>query len=358
MKQGQYAPVPVEEQVVQIFAGTGLPDAGVSGMVDDIPVGDVQRFIDELIEYMRSRHANILDTLREIGDLPTSSPASSREGDRGVQEHLPERRRSRTSSMAGQLRELRKRIKSVQSTQKITKSFELIAASRIVRAERRVQRGAAVRRAAAAGDPRPRGDGGTGRPPDPADATTTVRRRYIVVTADRGLAGAYNANVLRLFERTRARHAERRHLRDRAEGARRVPVPQDRDGGRVVGFLRRARPTRTRSEIGERIVADFSEGKIGSVRIVFTEFESIMTQTATVDEILPLHAEEIEGGKELVGDVRVRAEPGRHPRRAAADVRRGAASSRRCSRRRRASTPRAGARCRRRRRTPTRSSRT
>ena len=40
--------------------------------------------------------------------------------------------------MAGQLREIRKRIKSVQSTQKITKSFELIAASRIVRAERRV----------------------------------------------------------------------------------------------------------------------------------------------------------------------------------------------------------------------------
>jgi F-type H+/Na+-transporting ATPase subunit alpha len=70
MKQGQYSPVPVEEQIVQIFAGTGLPDAGVPGMLDDIPVGDVQRFLVELMEYMRSRHANILETLRSSGELP------------------------------------------------------------------------------------------------------------------------------------------------------------------------------------------------------------------------------------------------------------------------------------------------
>jgi F-type H+-transporting ATPase subunit alpha len=69
MKQDQYAPVPVEEQVVQIFAGTGLPDAGVSGFLDDIPVGDVQRFIVELMEQMRSRHQAVLDSLRETGDL-------------------------------------------------------------------------------------------------------------------------------------------------------------------------------------------------------------------------------------------------------------------------------------------------
>jgi F-type H+-transporting ATPase subunit alpha len=70
MKQGQYAPVPVEEEIVQIFAGTGLPDAGVTGMIDDIPIGDVQRFIDELMEHVRSRHASILDSIRSTGDLP------------------------------------------------------------------------------------------------------------------------------------------------------------------------------------------------------------------------------------------------------------------------------------------------
>jgi F-type H+-transporting ATPase subunit alpha len=70
MKQPQYSPVPVEEQIVQIFAGTGLPDAGIPGSLDDIPVEDVQRFVDGLMEHMRSRHAAILDNLRETGDLP------------------------------------------------------------------------------------------------------------------------------------------------------------------------------------------------------------------------------------------------------------------------------------------------
>ncbi len=70
MKQGQYAPVAVEEQIVQIFAGTGLPSAGVPGCIDDVPTADVQRFLVGLTEFMRSRHANILDTLRDSGDLP------------------------------------------------------------------------------------------------------------------------------------------------------------------------------------------------------------------------------------------------------------------------------------------------
>jgi F-type H+/Na+-transporting ATPase subunit alpha len=69
MKQDQYAPVPVEEQIVQIFAGTGLPDAGVRGFLDDIPVGDVQRFLVGLMDQMRARHQVLLDTLRETSDL-------------------------------------------------------------------------------------------------------------------------------------------------------------------------------------------------------------------------------------------------------------------------------------------------
>jgi F-type H+/Na+-transporting ATPase subunit alpha len=70
MKQGQFAPLAVEEQVLQIFAGTGLPDANIPGMVDDVAVEDVQRFITDLTEYVKSRHANVLDTLRDSGELP------------------------------------------------------------------------------------------------------------------------------------------------------------------------------------------------------------------------------------------------------------------------------------------------
>ena len=55
--------MPVEEQVVSIYAGT-------DGYLDDIPVEDVQRFEPELLECIRTRHRDILDAIRETGALP------------------------------------------------------------------------------------------------------------------------------------------------------------------------------------------------------------------------------------------------------------------------------------------------
>jgi F-type H+/Na+-transporting ATPase subunit alpha len=67
LKQPLNAPVPVEEQVVVIYAGT-------KGMIDDIPVSDVRRFEQELIETMRARHAAILTDIRESGALKDDGP--------------------------------------------------------------------------------------------------------------------------------------------------------------------------------------------------------------------------------------------------------------------------------------------
>jgi F-type H+/Na+-transporting ATPase subunit alpha len=63
LKQPLNSPLPVEEQVVSIFAGTG-------GYLDDVPVGDVRRFENELLEFMRSRKREVLDHVRSTGDLP------------------------------------------------------------------------------------------------------------------------------------------------------------------------------------------------------------------------------------------------------------------------------------------------
>src|SRR6187401_1800658 len=60
LKQGLNSPVPVEEQVAAIFAGT-------RGYLDDVPVGDVRRFESELIEYMRTTHAGLLSELKTSG---------------------------------------------------------------------------------------------------------------------------------------------------------------------------------------------------------------------------------------------------------------------------------------------------
>ena len=63
LKQGLHAPMSVEDQVVSIFAGT-------TGYLDDIPSSDVGRFETELLDYMRTRKADIMTTIREKGSLP------------------------------------------------------------------------------------------------------------------------------------------------------------------------------------------------------------------------------------------------------------------------------------------------
>ena len=58
LKQPQYSPLPVEEQVVSIYAG-------VNGYLDDIPTGDVTRFEQGFISEMKSSHADVLNTIRD-----------------------------------------------------------------------------------------------------------------------------------------------------------------------------------------------------------------------------------------------------------------------------------------------------
>src|ERR687895_2711839 len=107
--------------------------------------------------------------------------------------------------MGAQLRTIRRRIRSVQSTMKITRAMELIAASRILKAQQRVQaaRPYAERLTEAMADVA-RQTGALDHPlledrPDPK------RAGVLLLTSDRGLAGAYNANVIRRAERLMGR---------------------------------------------------------------------------------------------------------------------------------------------------------
>jgi F-type H+-transporting ATPase subunit alpha len=63
LKQGQFAPAPVEEQVLSIWAVT-------NGHMDDVPVDEVSRFEEELVDFVRTRHGDLLRGIRESGALP------------------------------------------------------------------------------------------------------------------------------------------------------------------------------------------------------------------------------------------------------------------------------------------------
>lgn len=68
LKQGLNSPMPVEHQVIVIFAGT-------KGYLDEIPVSDVKRFEADLLDYFRGRHPEVLDEIRDTGDLPDAVDA-------------------------------------------------------------------------------------------------------------------------------------------------------------------------------------------------------------------------------------------------------------------------------------------
>ena len=154
----------------------------------------------------------------------------------------------------GQERILRRRIRSVQSTKKITRAMELIAASRIVHAQARVA--AAV----------PYSDQITEVVHDLADAGGAIESPYlvprpevrrighIVLTADRGLCGAYNSSVLRAAEGEIEEHRELGArlvgVRGRTQGRELLPLPAVSGGGVVHGLQRtadvRGRPSHRR----------------------------------------------------------------------------------------------------------------
>src|SRR5271170_67104 len=69
LKQPQYSPMPVERQVVSVWAGT-------SGSLDDVPIGDVDRFEDQFLDYLQRSHAGIYDAIRETGDLSEDTTAA------------------------------------------------------------------------------------------------------------------------------------------------------------------------------------------------------------------------------------------------------------------------------------------
>jgi F-type H+-transporting ATPase subunit alpha len=72
LKQSQYSPYPVEDEVVSIWAGT-------NGQLDDVPVEDVRRFESEFLDYLRRDQAGILTTIRETRDLTDDTVTALKE---------------------------------------------------------------------------------------------------------------------------------------------------------------------------------------------------------------------------------------------------------------------------------------
>jgi len=206
--------------------------------------------------------------------------------------------------MGAQLRVYRQKIKSAQTTKKITRAMELIAASRIQKAQVRVRASVpyarAVTRAVSAVATYSNVDHVL-----TTEAPAPKRAAIVLFTSDRGLAGAFNSQVIREAGELRARLEE--------QGKEVVHYLVGRKAVQYFAFRRRASlrdwigGTDTpefalAQEIGREVVAKFvqptEEGGVDEIHIVYNRFVSMLTQFPEIVRILPL---EIVEGTEAPG---------------------------------------------------------
>ncbi|GAA1891732.1 F0F1 ATP synthase subunit gamma [Streptantibioticus ferralitis] len=199
--------------------------------------------------------------------------------------------------MGAQLRVYKRRIRSVTATKKITKAMEMIAAARIVKAQRAVAASTpyakALTRAVAAV-----ATGSTDKHPLTTENENPTRAAVLLITSDRGLAGGYSSNAIKA--------AEGLTERLRSEGKEVVPYIVGRKGVAYYNFRGRdaagswtgftdsptyADAKRVADPLIESVIAGSDEGGVDELHIVFTEFVSMMTQSPMDDRLLPISLE-------------------------------------------------------------------
>lgn len=200
--------------------------------------------------------------------------------------------------MASSLRELRQRRQSVTATKKITRAMELIASSQIVKAQQ-IARNAMPYTTALTHAVSALASHGEVAHPLLVDRVPARRSAMLVVTGDRGLAGAYSSNVIKA--------AEQLHTKLTDEGQevvqyvtgnkgvgyfdfRKRPIEQS-----WTGFSDKPKPAHAQAitdVLIEKFLLPYEEGGVDQIHVVGTRFISMLSQHATATRLLPLVVEE------------------------------------------------------------------
>jgi len=186
------------------------------------------------------------------------------------------------------LRDIRRRIRSVQSTQKITRAMKLVAAAKLRRAQERIlsarpyadKMGELLAHLVSGAD-------GAGHPL--LEQREGPRRQIVVITADRGLAGAFNSNILRrAIEFVRESNTAELTLvvvgRKARDFFRRRPYTIKRD---MVGFWDRLAYSHA-AELADYFMQQYLEGEVDELHLLYNEFRSVAVQRPVRRQLLPI----------------------------------------------------------------------
>jgi len=191
------------------------------------------------------------------------------------------------------LRDIKRRIRSVESTQKITKAMKLVAAAKFRRAQERIieARPYATKMGELVDGLVARTAGEEAHPL--LASRSTSRKRLVVITADKGLCGAFNSNILR---------ESLRFLRDVEEASVTLVVvgKKARDFYRrrqftvkseMIGFIDRLTYSHAQ-ELANGLMQDFLGDEVDEVHLMYNEFRSVAVQRPVRKQLLPLGAAE------------------------------------------------------------------
>jgi F-type H+-transporting ATPase subunit gamma len=184
--------------------------------------------------------------------------------------------------------DIRRRIRSVKNTQQITKAMKMVSAAKLRRAQERMfaarPYSAALRQVLSSVATR------VEELKHPLLETREEQKvLLLVVTSDKGLAGAFNANVIKAAQNAiRERNWTAVELlpigRKANDFFRRRPIPIRREATQVFQAL----SLETAQEISKTIVDDFMSGRADAVYVAYNEFKSIIAQTVRVERLLPI----------------------------------------------------------------------
>ncbi len=196
------------------------------------------------------------------------------------------------------LKQIRRRIASVKSTQKITRAMKMVAGARLTRAQQRIValRPYAVQTAKVLAEVTAAGDAEAAESGVESEHPLLARRPVksvlmLVITSDRGQCGAFNTNILRAAERER---------REREAQGQKVLLAVIGRKGRDF-YQRRKIPlyhifsgiwekleAETGRVVARKVLGPFLKGEVDSIQLVYNEFKSAMTQRVTVEPLFPL----------------------------------------------------------------------
>ena len=295
LNQPQYQPWPVEEQVVAIYAG-------IHGWLDEVPVAQVPRFQEELRETLRAEGA-LYEAIGKLGDLADDTVEKLDEVLRSSSRASTSRRRRASSASANGLRPGLQAPRSARHQHAQDHARDGARRSGEASPGAVAHRGdAPVRGHDARADRRRRPRRGLGSRPAAPEQRETVETVLVVpLTGDRGLAGAFNAQVTRrafaLGRQLEAEGKKVRWLTVGKKGRSTLTFRRRELDGAFVGFTDRPAYADAQA-IAHRVGELFTEGGVDRVVLVYNTFVSALTQRVTEQDVLPISADILETDEE------------------------------------------------------------